>query len=399
MKIQQVTIQNFKNLQDVSEDLNGANILLIGENGLGKSSFLQAIEIALGNKNNLPPEPITFDEKNAYIEVITGADGQQWKFEAKFSHKTKQPVLSVTTPDGAKDIRKSLIGEIVGSIDFNIDEFVELSKTVQGKRKQVEIIESFFPEDLQEDLRKHKNNVQMHYEDRTETNREIKTYQGVLKDSDIQPGDFKTYAESVDIETKEKEYEKGLQCNVQREEIEAGIKKRQQEIADGEQWLKDNPVIEIAKLREELEDDRAFNEMCTKVATQKNTREKLDQLNEESGDLTALIESSNQAIEDAIKDFEMPVSGLSFDMDGLLYHGVPVDAASMACSEIIHLGIELKMARNPNVKILCIEHGESLGTERLKQIQEMCEKYDYQIIMEQVSRGEEELKFEIMPKV
>ena len=56
------------------------------------------------------------------------------------------------------------------------------------------------------------------------------------------------------------------------------------------------------------------------------------------------------------------------------------------------------MAQNPNVKVLFIENGESLGLEKLKQIQELCKEFDYQIIMEQVERGTDELKIEIMPK-
>lgn len=398
-KVLRVTIQNFKNLVDISEDLDGASVLLIGDNGLGKSSFMQAIQIALGDKSNLPSNPITFDEDNAYIEVITGEDGKEYKFEAKFDIKTNKPVLTVTTPDGLTDIRKSVIAQIVGSVDFNIDDFVNLSKTTEGRRKQVEIIKSFFDEETQDFFRKHEAKVRLDYDSRTEANRNIKTYKALLSESDVNPGDFKIYSARIDIAEKEAEYSKVLEINIKREDTEKWIEQQEEKMETAKKFLEDNPFVDLEELREELEDDRAFNTMYEKVNALKDVRSKLKEEEELSGDFTALIESSKQAIEDTIKDVDMPVKGLSFDMEGLNYNGVPVDVSSMSTSEIIHLGIQLKMARNPNVHVICIEHGESLGTERLRQIQELCEKYDYQIIMEQVVRGEEELKIEIMPKV
>jgi hypothetical protein len=54
------------------------------------------------------------------------------------------------------------------------------------------------------------------------------------------------------------------------------------------------------------------------------------------------------------------------------------------------------MAENKDLGILFIQRGESLGAKRLKEIQEMAQKYDWQIIMEQVDRGNEKLTIEIM---
>jgi hypothetical protein len=62
----------------------------------------------------------------------------------------------------------------------------------------------------------------------------------------------------------------------------------------------------------------------------------------------------------------------------------------------MHLGIKLKMAENPDLGILFIQRGESLGAQRLKDIQDLAKKYDWQIIMEQVERGNEKLTIEIM---
>ena len=51
MKIMKVNLKNFKVLEDFEQDLNGSSILLVGDNGIGKSTVLQGIKIALGSKD------------------------------------------------------------------------------------------------------------------------------------------------------------------------------------------------------------------------------------------------------------------------------------------------------------------------------------------------------------
>jgi len=54
MKIKKVKITDFKVLKNIEKEIEGQNVLLIGENGIGKSSFIQFIEIALGKSTNVP---------------------------------------------------------------------------------------------------------------------------------------------------------------------------------------------------------------------------------------------------------------------------------------------------------------------------------------------------------
>jgi len=165
---------------------------------------------------------------------------------------------------------------------------------------------------------------------------------------------------------------------------------------EAEEWLKQNDEQDVAGLM--AIKDKAFeiNANFDKKADYDKQVAMMKALAEESGDLTAFIESSSQAIADAIRDCDSPVDGLTFDADSLIYNGVPVSSASLSSSEIMHLGIKLKMAENPDLGILFIQRGESLGAKRLKDIQDLAKKYDWQIIMEQVERGNEKLTIEIM---
>jgi hypothetical protein len=49
--------------------------------------------------------------------------------------------------------------------------------------------------------------------------------------------------------------------------------------------------------------------------------------------------------------------------------------------------------------LICLEHGESLGNERLKHILQIAKKNNWQLIIEEVKRGEENLTFEFIADV
>lgn len=50
--ITNIKIKNFKSISDLNADINGSVIILKGENGVGKSSFLQAVAMLLtGSKD------------------------------------------------------------------------------------------------------------------------------------------------------------------------------------------------------------------------------------------------------------------------------------------------------------------------------------------------------------
>lgn len=417
MKIEKVTIENFKNLKNIDEAIKGKSILLLAENGKGKSSFMQAIQVTLGS-SNMPPNPITDGEESGSIEVVTDENGNQYTFRMKME-KGKPPVVEVTAPNGIRDRRKSIIGSIVGEIDFDLHEFVRLSETTTGKKKQVEIIKSFFPEEIKTKLAEIELRIANSFEDRTEINRKAKFIAGALNEFGLSKEDFKTYATTIDISKAQADYEAVGTINSEIAAVEERMKIRKEELTEfdeqiaaiqkkcreneaknieAEEYLKDNKKQDLEPLRQKMETSQDHNLKAQKVQEYKEKSLEKEKLEDEAGEMTVLIETSRQALADATREMDMPIDGLSFNDEALLYNGHEVDINTLSTSEIMHLGIQLKMAKNPNVKVLFIENGESLGTDRLKEIQKLCEKYDYQIIMEQVERGTEELKVEIMPK-
>jgi len=429
MKILEVHIKNFRNLESVDQVLNGSSILLIGENAIGKSNFMKAIEGVL--TDTFGESPLMKGKKEGHIEVITGEDGQKYIFEAKFKEGTDKVTLTVTGPDGLRSKAKSAIGAIVGEVEFDIFKFVEMSKTTKGRKEQVEIVKSFFPDDIKQQLKKYENHVQSAYDDRTELNRKIKDKEGAVSQMDITGDTVKKYKEPLSVDAISAKIEEADKhnANVQKannalaaansteERLANRIESLEKELSElkverttnaetmvkVQDWLDapKNALIPKDALMEQLKSVNDHNIMHERVKNAEKVYAELKELKEEAEDLTIKIETERQAISDTIKSMEeqMPIAGLSFSEDSLLYNGMPVDESTMSTSEIMMLGARLKIAKNPNVQVLFIEGGESLGQAKFDELKAMCNEYDFQLIMEQMERGVEELKIEFIPEV
>lgn len=456
MKVQQVVIKEFKALSNIDEQINGNNIFIMGENGLGKSSFMQFIAIALGDTSNIP----------ANIEgsghVVVDKDGREFIFNVKF--KDGKPLVTVTTPEGMKDNRKSAIASIVGAIDFDVENFVELSKTKKGQKEQVEIFkEKFIDEETKSELRKYEVNIDVAYSERTDVNRQISEIKSFITSHPLRNENL-SEIKSIDVEqlSKEKEeerdrlnllYKRNKEANEALRATWNGLKDRiNKEVSDhnnaiAEHRINYNAAFDAAKTLvkyglefeivepfikslaakvgdikdaktlyteepnyiQELPDNSELKKIEDRIlsASELNVKfneaqnlikkiELLKELEEESGNLTVKIDAGRQAISDCIKDMNSPINGLSYSEDTLVYNGVPVTHENLSSSEITELGVKLKMAENPDFGILFIQRGESIGTQRMKDILTLAKTNGWQVFMEQVKRGQDKITFEII---
>lgn len=412
MKTQLVKINEFKVLKDKEFNFGGNHILVMGDNGVGKSSLLQFIQIALGNQTHIP------HNATGSGEVIMEKDGKQIVFKLKF--KDGKPIIDVKGEGVYINNKKSAIAELVGALDFDIDKFVEMSKTDAGRKKQVEIYKSFLPHEVIDFMTKMEAKIKAVYDERTDIARDVKNLNGSIELHDLinNVAELPAIAAStVNIELVFEELKKANARNQNVAKIKAGIDDRTKNIAEidveiarlvekkdvllkevGEagEWLVKNQPIPTQALEAKIETATEANNKAKSAQGLIDDMNKLMVLKESVGEMTAQIDASKQAIKDTIMQIEAPVDGLTYDDDGLYWNGVAVNPDNLSTSEIIELGIRLKMAENPELGILFIEHGESIGTERLKVIKELADKNNWQIIMEQVQRGEENLHIEIM---
>jgi hypothetical protein len=407
MKVKQVIIKEFKKLKDIDQTLDGKNVFIRAENGVGKSTFMQFINIALGSKESVPPE--------ATGEGLVLVDKNGVDYELKVKFKDGKSIITVCG-EGLKDNSKSAITQLVGKIDFDIDEFVKMSDTKKGQKDQVEAYRDMLDEETKQILRKIENTIKANFDDRTELTSDLKRQKAWISESPLFGKDLNI--EPLDAAEIQLELENANKRNIQVDKVLENLEIRKKDVAQWEEeikhiqakifaskqsdelaaaWIPKNPKIDISAITTKFNTISEHNKKAEQAAEQKRKIAKAERLEEEIGDLTVLVETGRQELQDAIRDMNPIVEGLYFDDEKLLYKGVPVSTASLATSEIIELGFKLKMAQNPDLGVICLEHGESLGNERLKHILEIAKKNNWQVIIEEVKRGEENLTFEFIP--
>ena len=85
---------------------------------------------------------------------------------------------------------------------------------------------------------------------------------------------------------------------------------------------------------------------------------------------------------DALKSAKFPISGLSFNDDGVLYKDIPFSQCSAA--ERLKVSLSIAMAMNPKVRVIRITDGSLLDDSNLKVISDMAKEKDFQIWLETI---------------
>jgi DNA repair ATPase RecN len=425
MKIQTVKFKNYRNVPDMDMDLKGYNVILIGENTVGKSNFIKGVLGALGGNFGKNAIRKGADKAEIQIKMSDFSKGQvvpgtDYTFKAVISKKGEEEMvkLELTAPNGMRDTKKTVIGSIVGELELDYN-FVELSKTPAGRKKQVEIIKSYLDEETKQVLRIEESKVKGYYDERTELGRELKSLQGFIKEAGLNPDDFKNYAKPVDtaqIVAQKAEADKKNQERMEivfrmeervsraekiNQEMDR-LKKETMDIADknsrATKWLNENKEVNTDTFETELTKAGVHNSMHEKVQIFTKKQKEAVELENNLGELTVQIDSSRQTISDAIKDMDFPLPGISFDEENAYYNGKLIDTENMSTAEIMILEANLKMCKAPGAEVIFVQRGESLGTKLLEELRSQAHANGMQLIMEQVERGTEKLKIELVPE-
>jgi uncharacterized coiled-coil DUF342 family protein len=293
-----------------------------------------------------------------------------------------------------------------------------LSKTKAGRKEQVDIYKRFLPSDVIEFMDKMELKIKNTYDDRTALNRDIKNLEGSINLHPLinEISIIDTF-KKINIDDAFAELKNANEVNDKIKGVESGIEQRKKELEDlknkiaeltlkcesvsseiekGNAWLSKNKKIDISAIEHKIQSATPINTKADQAEQLMSELTKVRKLREQVGEMTALIESSKQAIIETIQQIDSPVDGLTYDDEGLYWNGIAVTPDNLSTSEIIELGVRLKMCENPELGMLFIEHGESIGTERLKIIKDIADKAGWQILMEQVERGNKNIHIEIL---
>ncbi len=408
MKIKRIEIHNLKAIKDLEIDLEGKHVMITADNGIGKTSFLQSLYVGLGIKSMAPP--VTDGEQEGEVTLLTD---EGYEFHSELDRVKGVTKVSVKIPGEKKfDERVSAVAAVSGYSVFDPFEFAELSKSTAGKRKQIEEVESLLTEEEREALNKMRLQIKANEDGRLVTGQELKIAKGAVEAMGITRHEIDTYKEPVSV-TELNEQKNAITAknteitSVQGrfderakkiEALEAELSALKQKQTEAEKFLSENKIQHTVDLDSRIADASRHNTMVDKVKSYHKEFDKLTKLESEYGEATSLIETQRELLKQTVRELELPIPDLTFDYEQLMFQGRAVDPNVMSTSEIMYLGCMIQIAKQPGVKVLVIPRGESLGTQKLNDLIDLSDSYGFQLLVEQVVRGQEELKIEFLTK-
>lgn len=398
-RIIKLEAQNVKKLKTVEITPEGNLVILGGKNGQGKTSALDSIEYALAGKSAQCDRPVRAGEKKARIvcdlgdlkvtRTITAAGGGTLKVTGKNGTSFSSP--------------QRVLDELTGEIAFD-----PLAFSRMDRKKQLEVLKKLVGLDFS-DLETRKKKL---YDDRTEKNREIKKLETRLSGLTEYPDAPENLIVVSELMT---ELERRREVNRQHEESRQDLETTREKVEE--------KVKEVDRLKTELEreqkalnalraaanelgiytqdlideNEQGIQEQINNAETENDkfrsnqqhteTQTELKRLQDETEDLTLIIETIDETKAKALSEADFPVAGLSFDDDGILFNGIPFDQASD--SEKLRVSVAMGLEMNPTLKVLLIRDGSLLDKNSLRMIAEMAEEADAQVWIERVGEGEE----------
>lgn len=306
MFIKKLELKNFQVIEDFNADFEGNVYFITGDNERGKSTILKSIGILLtGNRDAV----LKNGEEKGFAKMVIGDDGENYDVELKFSKANPRGTLSIKSQtSGMKSDSVTMLQKIFGYTDFDAVEFTRWSETAEGRRKQVEIVKSLLPEDVQKRIAEIDAEVVRIKELRKDANAEVKTYTAICTtaEKELKPGDVKTYAHKIDITDLMEEQNENAKLIEKAKTVRSAIEQRTQQLAEIPQRLQ-KAETDFSQTIEQVNqsDAAAQNEYDRIVAEAKQKLDSIKKANKQKiKDAEQLQKDTTAAIENDKLDFE-----------------------------------------------------------------------------------------------
>jgi predicted ATP-dependent endonuclease of OLD family len=432
IKVLSLVVENFKNIEKTEVDFAGRSATIIGKNGAGKSSLIQAICSPI-DSNYIPAKPVKKGEERGSIELTIGGslhgEEETYTLGLHFSEKHKKGRITVTNGEGEKvNGGKQFISDIVGNIGFDIQEFIKLGVTSNGSiskpgtQEQIEILKKLMPKDVLKQMHDLDKEFKDVYEARADVNRDILHAKSRLEGHDFSQDELERYNEVVDTEgivskmtNIEKELERYNKVFSTVDSLLDSIPLKQERLAlleekvealhaeitadidkldKGEVWLTNKTKPSIEAMNIELSNANMHNNKVKEVKSLQDSQIAIRLLQESSEANTERLDKIKREKKQIFTSSPLPVKGLTFDEEGIYFKGLPFVEGQHPSSTIISIGAKIGMALNPNLRMLVIKDGSLLDKKTLKWLVSQCEKENYQLFVEMVADNEEvEIEF------
>jgi DNA repair exonuclease SbcCD ATPase subunit len=421
MRILGLVAENFKRLRLVEIVPKGRVVKISGANGQGKTSVIDAFRTALAGKKRTQEMPVRKGAGNAKIRMLLGGEKVEWVVKRTIAPNGTQQ-LTVESGKGVVQGRpQELLDALQGEICMDPTEFVRMKP-----KEQAEILRRIVK--LYVDVEAINNANDEDFKERTAIGRDVKQIEGELAGMNKQEGlpaekvddgalleaingatqknqaamlvaAAKNKAKSV-WETEVREVENSRTRLSEQETRIHDLKESLRKATDQLENLKEDgaeqmaamnaakaeyelaPVgeyVDTMELTAQLQSAQLVNREIDKRVRYDAVRVKLDGKRREYDTLTRAMEDRTEKKRQALNTAKMPVEGLTFDENQVLFRGVPLE--QMGEAEQILICTRIAMSENPKLRVLPILHGESMDDAMLVKLEEIAEEMDFQILM------------------
>jgi len=395
MKIIELKSSNIKKIKAVELVLDDKkNIVMItGRNGQGKTSILDSIWYALGGKRAVQEKPIRHGEEEGEIEI--NVDG----YIVKRSFTAKGSYLAVSGKDGEKYSNpQEFLDYIVGNLSFDPLEFSRMES-----KKQIEVLTKIVGIDIDEFNSKKKALTEervivgregkvlaQHTDEEVAEAEKLKDQPEVsisslseeLEKANSERSTFTQAVDSIKVENDK------IQSNTKQiADLNIAISKLQDETVESEKKVKKlslvkDTEIDVEAIKTKIQNADAEN---VKIRGAKQIIEdnvKVAAKKKDYTDLTEKILAVDEEKKAKLAKAKMPIEGLSWEEDSVLYNGIPYSQISGA--EQLRVSMAIAMASNPKLRVILVRDGSLLDKDNMKIVADMAKDKDFQIWIESV---------------
>ena len=414
MKILQLTAENVKRLHVVEITPGGAPVVVIaGDNEAGKSSVLDAIEMALGGKGSLPIEPIRRGAQDAKIVADLGDMIVTRRFTKGGSS------LTVTNRDGLKyPSPQALLDGLVGRLSFDPLAFAGMKADEQAATlRQLAQIDTT---DLE---LAHK----AAYDERTLINRDLSQATTVLATMPPHP-EAGTEPESTTALSARLDAADQLAAQAAADERALALADQATRTAAAAADKADQLVIELqdrlakaeadeeaahmalaaakddssaktaahrasaarvpdrAALRAQIVAIEGRNQLVAKNQERARLAQRATETKAHADQLTARLAQLETEKAERLARATFPVAGLGLDANGVTWQGLPFEQASMSVRT--RVSVAMGLALHPTLRVCLVRNGNDLGKQNLQLLAELAAEHEAQLWVERIAGGD-----------
>ena len=412
MKILKLSAENIKRLSVVEITPDGRPLQIVGgQNGAGKSSVLDAIEMALGGAGSVPSHPVRTGQLRGKVVVDLGDFIVTRTFTAAGG-----TALVVSSTDGKTKFTspQALLDKLIGTLSFDPLAFERMDA-----KKQAETLRNLVGLTT-DDLDAEHARV---FADRTVMNRTVKQLEGQLAamhryqeapEAEVSVAALTEELEAADAsnraldrarttyDTAAREYKAAAETVTASvtaiEDLRAQLLVREARLvtehatAAGKKTAMNTAyqaglsvkaaLIDPEPIRQRLKGAEMVNLQVRANLAKKEAESSLTEERKAAQTLTDILAAIETQKRDRLASVTMPVPGLAFSESGLVFDGVPFEQASQA--QRLQVSVAVGLALNPQLKVLLVREGSALDRKSLALLGELAAAADAQIWVEQV---------------